>query len=73
MAMHVLQLGPYPPPEGGISRNMLAIRDELLKRGDRCTIIAGRTLIPKSYAEAVIAPELRRAGYDIPREESAHA
>ena len=38
--MYVLQLGPYPPPEGGISRNMLAIRDELLRRGDKCTIIA---------------------------------
>lgn len=38
--MHVLQLGPFPPPEGGISRNMLAIRDELRKRGDRCSIIA---------------------------------
>nr|HQU86648.1 glycosyltransferase [Pyrinomonadaceae bacterium] len=34
------QLGPYPPPEGGISRNMLAIRDELLKNGHECSIIA---------------------------------
>ncbi len=40
MAMHILQLGPYPPPEGGISRNMLAIREELLERGDQCSIIA---------------------------------
>jgi glycosyltransferase involved in cell wall biosynthesis len=40
MAMHVLQLGPYPPPEGGISRNMLAIRDELLAAGHQCSIIA---------------------------------
>lgn len=38
--MHVLQLGPYPPPEGGISRNMLAIRDELIKNGHECSIIA---------------------------------
>lgn len=38
--MRVLQLGPYPPPEGGISRNMLAIRDELLKNGHECSIIA---------------------------------
>lgn len=38
--MHVLQLGPYPPPEGGISRNMLAIRDELIKKGHECSIIA---------------------------------
>lgn len=40
MPLHVLQLGPYPPPEGGISRNMLAIRDELLTRGHSCSIIA---------------------------------
>lgn len=38
--MRVLQLGPYPPPEGGIHRNMLAIRDELLKKGHQCAIIA---------------------------------
>lgn len=38
--MHVLQLGPYPPPEGGINRNMLAIREELRKRGHQCSIIA---------------------------------
>ena len=38
--MHVLQLGPYPPPEGGINRNMLAIREELEARGHRCSIIA---------------------------------
>lgn len=38
--MHILQLGPYPPPQGGINRNMLAIRDELHKNGHRCSIIA---------------------------------
>jgi glycogen synthase len=40
MSLRILQLGPYPPPEGGISRNMLAIREELLKRGHTCSIIA---------------------------------
>ena len=40
MALHILQLGPYPPPEGGISRNMLAIRDEILAGGHKCSIIA---------------------------------
>lgn len=40
MPLHVLQLGPYPPPEGGISRNMLAIREEVRLRGGRCSIIA---------------------------------
>ena len=38
--MHVLQLGPYPPPEGGINRNMLAIRDELRENGHQSSIIA---------------------------------
>lgn len=38
--MHVLQLGPYPPPEGGVSRNMLAIRDALVSAGHACSIIA---------------------------------
>lgn len=36
----VLQLAPYPPPEGGISRNALAIRDELRSNGHHCSIIA---------------------------------
>jgi glycosyltransferase involved in cell wall biosynthesis len=71
--MHVVQLGPYPPPEGGISRNYLAIRDELLKNGHRCSVIA----IAKSSR---VAPEanvyhpanpfeliktLRRLDYDV--------
>lgn len=37
--MHVLQLGPYPPPHGGVSRNLLAIREELLAAGHRCSVI----------------------------------
>jgi len=38
--MHILQLGPYPPPEGGINRNMLAIREEIQITGHKCSIIA---------------------------------
>lgn len=38
--MRVLQLGAYPPPHGGLSRNMMAIRDELLAAGHQCSIIA---------------------------------
>ena len=38
--MHVLQLGPYPPPEGGINRNLLAIRAELLAAGHQVSVIA---------------------------------
>src|SRR5688572_14886082 len=38
--MHVLLLGPVPPPEGGINRNTMAIREELVAAGHRCTMIA---------------------------------
>lgn len=37
--MHVLLLGPYPPPQGGVQRNMLAIRDQLRRAGHECSII----------------------------------
>jgi len=40
MPLNVLQLGPVPPPEGGITRNIFAIRDELLAAGHRCSIVA---------------------------------
>ncbi|MBA2620616.1 MAG: glycosyltransferase family 4 protein [Acidobacteria bacterium] len=36
----VLQLGPFPPPFGGVQTNMLAIRDRLLENGDECAIIS---------------------------------
>lgn len=38
--MRVLQLGAYPPPHGGVSRNMTAICEELLVTGHHCSIIA---------------------------------
>lgn len=38
--MHVLQLGPYPPPRGGVQTNMLAIQDELLENGHQSSIIS---------------------------------
>lgn len=40
MALHVVQLGPVPPPEGGITRNISAIKDELASRGHVCTLVA---------------------------------
>ena len=40
MEMYIVQLGPVPPPEGGVSRNMLAIRDELNNLGHKCTLVA---------------------------------
>ncbi len=40
MPLRILQLGPYPPPEGGITHNILAVRDEVRLRGHQCSIIA---------------------------------
>jgi glycosyltransferase involved in cell wall biosynthesis len=37
--MRVLQLGPYPPPHGGVQTNLVAIRDLLRKRGHACAVI----------------------------------
>ena len=37
--MRVLQLGPYPPPYGGVQTNLVAIRSFLIKRGLYCAVI----------------------------------
>jgi glycosyltransferase involved in cell wall biosynthesis len=38
--MRVLQLGPYPPPHGGVQINLVAIRRYLLKRQIPCPVIS---------------------------------
>ncbi len=48
--MHIVQLGPYPPPEGGVCRNILAIREQLVKNGHQCSVIA-TSKSPKIVAE----------------------
>ncbi len=73
MPLHVLQLGPVPPPEGGISRNMLAIREELRAVGHRCSIIATSKSTIESNEPDVYHPRskaawvglLRNLDYDI--------
>lgn len=40
MKLRVLQLGPVPPPEGGVSRNLFAIRDRLLGEASACKVVA---------------------------------
>jgi len=35
----VLQLGPYPPPHGGVQTNLVAIRDYLRAKGVPCRVI----------------------------------
>jgi glycosyltransferase involved in cell wall biosynthesis len=37
--MKVVQLGPYPPPHGGVQTNLVAIRRFLLERGVACAVI----------------------------------
>ncbi len=37
--MRVLQIGPYPPPYGGVQTNLVAIRSFLLQRGISCAVI----------------------------------
>src|SRR6266702_8760485 len=37
--MKVLQLGPYPPPHGGVQSNLVAIRTFLRSQGVPCTVI----------------------------------
>lgn len=38
--IHILQLGPFPPPRGGVQTNMLAIRDELRRQNFDCSVIS---------------------------------
>lgn len=40
MKLRVVQLGPVPPPEGGVSRNVSAIRERLIAEGSECKIVA---------------------------------
>lgn len=71
--MHILQLGPYPPPEGGINRNMLAIRDELLANAHQCSIIATSKSTKITNEKDVYHPRnpqeliglLRKINYDV--------
>jgi glycogen synthase len=37
--MVVLQLGPYPPPHGGVQTNLIAIREHLRRRGIRAPVV----------------------------------
>jgi glycosyltransferase involved in cell wall biosynthesis len=37
--IHVLQLGPFPPPHGGVQTNIVAIRDLLRASGHECSVI----------------------------------
>ena len=60
--MTVLQLGPFPPPHGGVQTNLVAIRDHLRRHGVRAPVInltrhrrenADDVFYPTSAAEVV--------------------
>jgi glycosyltransferase involved in cell wall biosynthesis len=38
-AMRILQMGPYPPPHGGVQTNLVAIRQYLRNRNIACAVI----------------------------------
>ena len=54
--IHILQLGPYPPPRGGVQTNMLAIRDELLRQNFDCSIISITRSETKNSEQGVYHP-----------------
>lgn len=54
--MKVLQLGPYPPPHGGVQSNLVAIRTFLLRRGVPCAVI-NITRHRKPEADEVFYPK----------------
>jgi len=54
--MKVLQIGPYPPPYGGVQTNLVAIRSFLRKRGIPCAVI-NVTRHRKPEADNVYYPE----------------
>jgi glycosyltransferase involved in cell wall biosynthesis len=53
--MRVLQLGPYPPPHGGVQTNLVAIRRLLRARGIPCAVI-NITSAPESGDDEVYYP-----------------
>lgn len=54
--MHVLLLGPFPPPEGGVARNIAAIRAYLKRNNHQCTVIRTTRKIVDQETEGVITP-----------------
>src|SRR5580704_9051488 len=70
--MRVLQLGPYPPPHGGVETNLVGIRDYLREQGHWCGVI-NLTRFRRPPADDVFYPEsplqvlllLMRLQYDI--------
>ena len=54
--MRVIQLGPFPPPHGGVQTNLVAIRDHLRARGHRAGVVH-LTRHRRENADEVYYPE----------------
>ncbi|HTP34606.1 MAG TPA: glycosyltransferase family 4 protein [Candidatus Acidoferrales bacterium] len=57
--MRVVQLGPYPPPHGGVQTNLVAIRDLLRGTGHECDAI-NLTRFRRENADGVYYPTSAR-------------
>jgi glycosyltransferase involved in cell wall biosynthesis len=53
--MNVVQLGPYPPPHGGVQTNLVAIRDYLRRQGHTCDVV-NLTRFRREDADGVYYP-----------------
>ena len=53
--MRVVQLGPYPPPHGGVQTNLVAIREYLRRQGHTCDAI-NLTRFRREDADGVYYP-----------------
>jgi glycosyltransferase involved in cell wall biosynthesis len=54
--MKVVQLGPYPPPHGGVQTNLVAIREYLRRSGHACDAV-NLTRFRRENADGVYYPE----------------
>lgn len=70
--MKVLQLGPYPPPYGGVQTHLVAIREHLQDRGHQCEVVnitrhrsATEPGVHHPTSAAQLLRTLKRLEYDV--------
>ena len=57
MSLHIVELGPIPPPEGGVSRHIAALRDVSTANGHQCTLISTTWVAPEDRQEGNLYPQ----------------
>ncbi|MBX7061259.1 MAG: glycosyltransferase family 4 protein [Pyrinomonadaceae bacterium] len=57
MSLRIVELGPIPPPEGGVSRHIAALRDISAARGHQCTLISTTRVAPESRQDGNLYPQ----------------